>query len=69
VIFARTGKVEDVAKGISAFVIPYEGTPGIQRTRFDDVGTPIIGRGSVFFDDVRVPPTTGWATRARASRR
>ncbi len=27
----------------------------MQRTRFNDVGSKIIGRGSVFFDDVRVP--------------
>jgi cyclohexanecarboxyl-CoA dehydrogenase len=54
-IFARTGKPEDGAKGVSAFFIPYEGTKGISRTRFDDVGSAIIGRGSVFFDDVKVP--------------
>ena len=56
-IFARTGKADEGAKGVSAFFIPYgtPGTPGISRTRFDDVGSTIIGRGSVFFDDVRVP--------------
>jgi len=58
-IFARTGKPGEGAKGVSAFFIPYEGkdgkTPGISRTKFDDVGSAIIGRGSVFFDDVRVP--------------
>ena len=54
-IFARTGTPEEGAKGVSAFFIPYEGTKGISRTRFDDVGSTIIGRGSVFFDDVRVP--------------
>ena len=54
-IFARTGRPEDGAKGVSAFFIPYEGVPGIQRTKFDDVGSAIIGRGSVFFDDVRIP--------------
>ena len=54
-IFARTGAPEDGARGVSAFFIPYEGTPGISRTKFDDVGSAIIGRGSVFFDDVRVP--------------
>ena len=53
-IFARTGRPDEGAKGVSAFFIPY-GTPGISRTRFDDVGSAIIGRGSVFFDDVRVP--------------
>jgi len=54
-IFARTGKPEDGAKGVSAFFIPYAGTKGISRTCFDDVGGAVIGRGSVFFDDVRVP--------------
>jgi cyclohexanecarboxyl-CoA dehydrogenase len=54
-IFARTGTPEQGAKGVSAFFIPYEGTKGISRTRFDDVGSAIIGRGSVFFNDVRVP--------------
>ncbi|HMO47373.1 MAG TPA: acyl-CoA dehydrogenase family protein [Rubrivivax sp.] len=58
-IFARTGSVEEGARGVSAFFIPYAGkdgkTPGISRTKFDDVGSEIIGRGSVFFDDVRVP--------------
>ncbi|MBN8756623.1 MULTISPECIES: acyl-CoA dehydrogenase family protein [unclassified Variovorax] len=53
-IFARTGRPEDGAKGVSAFFIPAD-TPGIQRTHFDDVGSAIIGRGSVFFDDVKVP--------------
>jgi cyclohexanecarboxyl-CoA dehydrogenase len=53
-VFARSGKPEDGAKGVSAFFIPGD-TPGISRTRFDDVGSAIIGRGSVFLDDVRVP--------------
>ncbi len=57
-IFARTGTPEQGARGVSAFFIPYEGkdgpNPGISRTHFDDVGSAIIGRGSVFFDDVRV---------------
>ena len=53
-IFARTGKADDGAKGVSAFFIPGE-TPGITSTHFDDVGSAIIGRGSVFFDDVKVP--------------
>jgi cyclohexanecarboxyl-CoA dehydrogenase len=54
VLFARTGKPEDVARGISAFLVDLN-QPGVQRTRFNDVGSKIIGRGSVFFDDVRVP--------------
>ena len=54
-IFARTGAADAGAKGVSAFFVPYQGTPGISRTHFDDVGSAIIGRGSVFLDDVRVP--------------
>ena len=53
-VFARTGLPADGAKGVSAFFIPGD-TPGISRTRFDDVGSAVTGRGSVFFDDVRVP--------------
>jgi len=54
-IFARTGAPDEGPHGVSAFFIPYEGTQGISRTKFDDVGSHIIGRGSVFFDDVKVP--------------
>jgi len=53
-IFARTGRADEGAKGVTALFIPGD-TPGISRTHFDDVGSAIIGRGSVFFDDVRVP--------------
>ncbi len=53
-VFARTGTPQDGAKGVSAFFIPGD-TPGLSATHFDDVGSAIIGRGSVFFDDVRVP--------------
>jgi cyclohexanecarboxyl-CoA dehydrogenase len=60
-VFARTGSVEEGARGVSAFFIPYVskdgGSNGISRTKFDDVGSAVIGRGSVFFDDVRVPAT------------
>ena len=54
VLFARTGKPEDGARGISAFLVDLN-QKGVQRTRFNDLGSKIIGRGSVFFDDVRVP--------------
>lgn len=53
-VFARTGKADDGAKGVSAFFVPASAA-GISTTRFDDVGSAIIGRGSVFFDDVRIP--------------
>jgi cyclohexanecarboxyl-CoA dehydrogenase len=54
VVFARTGAEADGARGISAFLVPME-LPGISRTTFDDLGTRPVGRGSIFFDGVRVP--------------
>jgi cyclohexanecarboxyl-CoA dehydrogenase len=54
IVFARTGAPDSGAKGVSAFFIPAD-LPGIARTCFNDVGSAIAGRGSVFFDDVRVP--------------
>ncbi|MFT7596018.1 MAG: cyclohexanecarboxyl-CoA dehydrogenase [Paracoccaceae bacterium] len=53
-VFARTGTAEQGAHGVSAFFIP-EGTPGITRLPFNDLGHRIVGRGSVFFDDVTIP--------------
>jgi cyclohexanecarboxyl-CoA dehydrogenase len=53
-VFARTGRPEEGSKGVTALFIPAD-TPGVSRNRFDDVGSRIIGRGPVFFDDVRVP--------------
>ena len=55
-VFARTGRPDEGARGVTAFFVPGS-TPGISSTRFDDVGSAIAGRGSVFFDDVRVPPS------------
>jgi cyclohexanecarboxyl-CoA dehydrogenase len=54
VLFARTGRVEDGARGVSAFLVPMN-EPGVSRTRFDDFGTKGVGRGSVFFDNVKIP--------------
>jgi len=53
-VFARTGQADEGARGVSAFFIPAT-TPGVSATKFDDLGSTIIGRGSVFFDDVQVP--------------
>lgn len=53
-VFARTGSPDEGARGVSAFFIP-EGTPGIARLKFDDVGHRVVGRGSLFFEDVVVP--------------
>jgi len=54
ILFARTGRPDEGARGVSAFLVPLD-QKGVQRTRFNDVGSKIIGRGSVFFDDVRIP--------------
>lgn len=53
VVFARTGSESDKARGISAFLVPMD-LPGVSRTTFDDIGTRPVGRGSIFFDGVRV---------------
>jgi cyclohexanecarboxyl-CoA dehydrogenase len=53
-LFARTGRPDEGARGVSALLVPAD-SPGIRSTRFDDVGGCALGRGSVFFDDVRVP--------------
>ncbi len=55
VVFARTGTEAERARGVSAFLIPLD-APGITQSRFADVGEVIVGRGSVFFDQVRVRP-------------
>ena len=54
VVFARTGTVEARAHGVSAFLVDMR-APGISTTRFTDLGQHAIGRGSIFFDGVRVP--------------
>lgn len=53
-VFARTGTPEQGAKGVSAFFVPAN-SKGLSRTRYQDLGSHIIGRGSVFFDGVKVP--------------
>ena len=54
IVFARTGKPEDKAHGVSAILVPMD-LPGITTTRFSCLGQRAIGRGSIFFDNVRVP--------------
>ena len=54
VVFARTGTPEDGVRGVSAIFVPMD-LPGISTTRFTDLGQHAIGRGSIFFDNVRVP--------------
>ena len=54
IVFGRTGVSESGARGITALLVPME-LPGITRSRFDCHGQRAIGRGSIFFDNVRVP--------------
>lgn len=53
-LFARTGAPDSGAHGVTAFLVPLD-LPGITRTAYDDVGTRGVGRGSIFFDNVRIP--------------
>lgn len=54
VVFGRTGSVESAAHGVTALLVPMD-LPGITRSRFDCHGQRAIGRGSLFFENVRVP--------------
>jgi cyclohexanecarboxyl-CoA dehydrogenase len=53
VVFARTGAPDSGARGITAFLVPMD-SPGVSTSRFNDLGGKAVGRGSIFFDDVRV---------------
>lgn len=54
VLFARTGRPEDKARGISALLVPMD-LPGITTSKFTNMGQNAIGHGSIWFDDVKVP--------------
>ena len=54
IVFARTGAPDSGARGVSAFLVPMD-SQGITRSRFNDLGSKAVGRGSIFFDTVRVP--------------
>jgi cyclohexanecarboxyl-CoA dehydrogenase len=54
ITFARTGKPEDRAKGVSAILIPLD-LPGITTSKFANCGQNSVGHGSIWFDNVRVP--------------
>ena len=53
VVFGRTGSVESAAHGVTALLVPMD-LPGVTRDRFDCHGQRAIGRGSLFFENVRV---------------
>ncbi|MCW5744763.1 MAG: acyl-CoA dehydrogenase family protein [Alphaproteobacteria bacterium] len=53
IVFARTGQPGERARGVTAFLVPMDAA-GISRSAFTDVGSAAVGRGSIFFDEVRV---------------
>lgn len=54
VVFGRTGTVDSGAHGVTALLVPTD-VPGLTRSRFDCHGQRAIGRGSLFFENVKVP--------------
>ncbi len=54
VVFGRTGTPESAAHGVTALLVPMN-TPGVTTNRFNCHGQRAIGRGSIFFENVRVP--------------
>ena len=54
VVFGRTGTPESGAHGVTALLVPMN-TPGVTTSRFDCHGQRAIGRGSIFFENVRIP--------------
>jgi cyclohexanecarboxyl-CoA dehydrogenase len=54
IVFGRSGSVESSAHGVTALLVPMD-APGIATRRFDCHGQRAIGRGSIFFENVRVP--------------
>lgn len=54
VVFGRTGKPESGAHGVTALLVPAD-VPGLTRSRFNCHGQRAIGRGSLFFENVRIP--------------
>jgi cyclohexanecarboxyl-CoA dehydrogenase len=54
ITFVRTGSEADGARGISALLVPLD-APGVRRVPSTDVGSLIVGRGALFFDEVSVP--------------
>ena len=54
VVFGRTGSVESAAHGVTALLVPMH-LPGVATNRFECHGQRAIGRGSIFFENVRVP--------------
>jgi cyclohexanecarboxyl-CoA dehydrogenase len=53
IVFAKTD-LEGGSRGISAFVVPTD-LPGVECKGYEDMGNVLIGRGSIYLNDVEVP--------------
>jgi cyclohexanecarboxyl-CoA dehydrogenase len=53
-VAARTGEPDSGARGVTAFWVDMN-MPGVSNIAYDDLGSLAVGRGSVWFDGVRVP--------------
>lgn len=53
IVFAKTNP-DAGARGVTAFLVPFD-LPGVSRSPYSDLGSRGISRGSVFFDEVRIP--------------
>ena len=53
IVFALTDPAAKV-RGVSCFLVPSD-LPGITRQGYEDMGGKCIGRGSAFFDNVKLP--------------
>ena len=51
---ARTGEPDSGARGVTAFWVDLNAN-GVTRSAYNDLGSLAVGRGSIWFDDVRVP--------------
>lgn len=54
VVFGRTGSIESGAHGVTALLVPMD-LPGVTNAPAACHGQKAVGRGSIFFDNVRVP--------------
>ena len=54
IVAARTSGTDDGARGVTAFLVPMD-ADGVSTSKFEDAGARVVGRGSVFFDNVRIP--------------
>lgn len=53
IVFAKTDPNAGT-RGVTAFLVPFD-LPGVSRSPYSDLGSRGISRGSVFFDEVRIP--------------